>query len=55
MGAQKILKLGDFGAEGKDIPDPYFFEGFEGFDHVYTMIEHCVQGLLAELGGSRAR
>lgn len=49
MGAKRILKLGDFGAEGEDIPDPYFFEGFEGFSHVYTMIERCVHALFAEL------
>lgn len=53
MGAKRILKLGDFGAGGEDVPDPYFFEGFEGFDHVYTMIEHCVQALLAELDRNR--
>jgi protein-tyrosine phosphatase len=25
-----------------DVPDPYFFPGFEGFDKVYKMIERCV-------------
>lgn len=42
---KKIYKLGDFGYEGKDVPDPYFFDGFEGFDRVYEMIECCVKEL----------
>ncbi len=24
--------------EGKDVPDPYFFDGFEGYDKVYEMM-----------------
>ena len=43
------LKLGDFGAEGKDVPDPYFFKEFEGFHHVYAMIEKCVTQALKTL------
>ncbi len=46
MGCQNLVKLGDYGFEGSDVPDPYFFEGFEGFDRVYAMIESCVQDLL---------
>jgi protein-tyrosine phosphatase len=40
-----IYKLGDFGYDGKDVPDPYFFDGFEGFETVYDMIECCVKEL----------
>ncbi len=46
MGCQNLVKLGDFGFEGADVPDPYFFKGFEGFENVYSMIESCVQELL---------
>ncbi len=46
MGCSNLVKLGDYGYEGSDVPDPYFFEGFEGFDRVYAMIESCVQELL---------
>ncbi len=46
LGCKNPLKLGDFGFEGKDVPDPYFFNGFEGFDKVYNMIETCVKTLL---------
>ena len=35
LGCKNPLKLGDFGYEGKDVPDPYFFDGFEGFDKVF--------------------
>jgi len=48
MGATNLFKLGDFGFDGKDVPDPYFFDGFEGFDKVYNMIEMCVTNILLE-------
>lgn len=51
-GAPKLFKLGDFGYNGEDIPDPYFFAGFEGFDKVYQMIEACVEALLVNLSSS---
>lgn len=46
LGCQNLVKLGDYGHEGADVPDPYFFDGFEGFERVYTMIESCVKELL---------
>jgi protein-tyrosine phosphatase len=46
LGCQNLVKLGDYGHDGADVPDPYFFDGFEGFEHVYTMIESCVNKLL---------
>ena len=46
MGAKNLVKLGDFGFNGEDVPDPYFFNGFEGFEKVYDMIEKCVINLL---------
>lgn len=42
LGCQNPLKLGDFGCNGEDVPDPYFFNGFEGFHKVFSMIETCV-------------
>lgn len=45
MGAKNLYKLGDFGYEGADVPDPYFFHGFEGFEKVYEMIHICVNNL----------
>ena len=45
MGAKNLYKLGAFGYEGADVPDPYFFHGFEGFEKVYEMIEICVHNL----------
>ena len=48
LGCQNPLKLGDFGFEGADVPDPYFFDGFEGFDKVYEMIEVCVKELITK-------
>lgn len=46
LGCQNLVKLGDYGHGGADVPDPYFFDGFEGFENVYTMIESCVKELL---------
>lgn len=48
LGCESPLKLGDYGYEGADVPDPYFFEEFEGFHEVYKMIDICVQNLLKE-------
>lgn len=45
MGASNPIKLGEFGYDGKDVEDPYFFDGFEGFDKVYEMIDICVNNL----------
>ena len=46
MGAKNVVKLGFYGADNADVPDPYFFSGYEGFDKVYDMIENCVKELL---------
>ncbi len=46
LGCSNPLKLGDFGFDGEDVPDPYFFDGFEGFEKVYQMIETGVINIL---------
>lgn len=46
MGCKNVQILGDFGYDGADVPDPYFFPGFEGFEKVYEQIETCVKNLL---------
>jgi len=46
MGAKKVVKLGSYGYDGADVPDPYFFPGYEGFEKVYEMIETSVRLLL---------
>ena len=48
LGCKNPLKLGDFGFNGEDVPDPYFFDGFEGFDKVFEMIDICVKNLIDE-------
>ncbi|NPA65657.1 MAG: low molecular weight phosphotyrosine protein phosphatase [Epsilonproteobacteria bacterium] len=48
MGASNVIKLGSFGYDGADVPDPYFFDGFEGFEKVYEMIETCTRNLIDE-------
>ncbi len=48
LGCSTPIKLGSFGYNNEDVPDPYFFDGFEGFDKVYTMIESCVIELIKQ-------
>lgn len=48
MGCKDPLLLGDFGFNGQDVPDPYFFDGFDGFEKVYNMIETCVEQLFKD-------
>jgi protein-tyrosine phosphatase len=47
MGAANLVKLGDYGYDGEDVPDPYFFNDFEGFHEVYKMIDICVRNLFS--------
>lgn len=50
LGCKNVRKLGEFGLGGQDVPDPYFFDGFEGFETVYTMISQGVENIFEELG-----
>lgn len=45
LGCQNCTKLGNFGANGKDVPDPYYYDGLEGFEKVFKMIENCVENI----------
>ncbi|MEA2111765.1 MAG: low molecular weight protein-tyrosine-phosphatase [Campylobacterota bacterium] len=48
MGAKNLYKLGYFGFNNDDVPDPFFFDGYYGFETVYKMIDTCVQELFKE-------
>lgn len=44
LGFKNIYLIGDYGnLNGADIPDPWFFDGFEGFHKVYAMLEQSIQ------------
>lgn len=49
MGVKNLVKLGSYGYNNEDVPDPYFFNGFKGFEKVFTMIESCVEELLSQI------
>ncbi len=49
MGCNNLVKLGDYGFEGADVPDPFFFEGFEGFEQVFEMIETSIHSLFQSI------
>ncbi|HIV49448.1 low molecular weight protein-tyrosine-phosphatase [uncultured Helicobacter sp.] len=44
----KVRKLGDYGLDGADVPDPYTYRDMEGFEAVYAMIERGVRHLLSK-------
>jgi protein-tyrosine phosphatase len=46
LGRFDAMLLGDFGYNGEDVPDPYFFDGFKGFDKVFEMINTSVKLLI---------
>ncbi len=49
-GFKKVYKLGDFGGlRGKDVPDPYYFIGFKGFEIVFDMIQKGVNALINDI------
>ena len=49
MGCQNLVKLGSYGFDGADVPDPYFFDGYSGFEDVYNMIEKSVNILIDDI------
>lgn len=49
FGFTNVYKLGDFGGyKGANVPDPYFFPGFEGFEKVFEMVDICVKDFLEQ-------
>lgn len=46
LGCKNPIKLGEFGFDGEDVPDPYYFKEFEGFHKVFNMIDVCVKNLI---------
>jgi protein-tyrosine phosphatase len=43
---KKIYLLGDFGFNGEDVPDPYFYPSIDGFDSVFKMVQICTNNFL---------
>ncbi|WP_180675700.1 low molecular weight protein-tyrosine-phosphatase [Helicobacter sp. 11S03491-1] len=42
----KVCKIGKFGLENADIPDPYYYKDNKGFECIYQMIDTGVRNLL---------
>ncbi|MCG3693152.1 low molecular weight protein-tyrosine-phosphatase [Aliarcobacter butzleri] len=49
LGCQNPIKLGNYGFDNECVPDPYFFDDFEGFDKVFDMIDICVKNLIDDI------
>lgn len=45
---QKVLKIGDYGLDGRDVPDPYY-GGVDGFYQVRDMLKIAIKNLCDEL------
>ena len=45
FGCKRAAKLGDYGLERADVPDPYYFKGFDGYHEVYALVEKGVKNL----------
>ncbi|MCI5968613.1 low molecular weight protein-tyrosine-phosphatase [Helicobacter sp.] len=45
---EKLALMGDFGLQGKDIPDPYYYKDLDGFEEIYTMLEKAIAELLIQ-------
>ena len=46
LGCKGAIKLGEYGLQKVDVPDPYYFKSFDGFHEVYEMVEKGVINLL---------
>jgi len=46
LGCTNVVKLGNYLEGNPDIPDPYFFDGYEGYDKVFKLIEQGVINLI---------
>ncbi len=47
LGYENVYLIGDYGGyNGLDVPDPYFFPGFEGFEKVYKMLDITIKEFL---------
>lgn len=55
MGCKNPYLLGDFGCNGEDVPDPYYFSELDGFHKVYEMIELCVENLINKIKVENAK
>lgn len=48
MGCINPIKLRSFDGSYEDVPDPYYFKGFDGFEEVYKIIEKGVKIMLKD-------
>jgi protein-tyrosine phosphatase len=49
LGCKNPIILGDFGYDGQDVPDPYYYDDFDGFEKVFNMIETATNNMFKEL------
>ena len=45
----KVKFIGDFGLEGQEIPDPYYYKNLEGFEKIFTMLKTAIAEMYKQL------
>lgn len=45
----KVVLMGDYGLQGRDIPDPYHYRDLEGFKKIYEMLYLAINRLYDEI------
>ena len=48
FGFSNPLKLGDFGASGEDVADPYTYRDTKELDNIFKMIQTCTINFFEE-------
>ena len=50
LGFSNVKLLGEYGYNGADVPDPYYFETYdEGIKEVFNIIRKCVENMFNKL------
>lgn len=44
----KVVLMGKFGLDNKDIPDPYYYKNQDGFEKIYDMLDKSIHELFKE-------
>ena len=45
----KVKFIGDFGLEGQEIPDPYYYKNLEGFEKIFAMLKTAIAEMYKQL------
>lgn len=49
MGFDNVVLMGDYGLNGSDIPDPYYYKDLDGFEKIYDMLNVAIENMYKEI------